>query len=272
MFQRKYTKRFSIKFMTLALVAAAAILSLAKPGPGCLASELPPAEEVIESYIEATGGREAYARIDNIMTTGKFEMPDQGMVMNITSYNARPNLMYAVIESPQLGKIERGVSREGVAWENSMMTGPSIKEGKEKRQMLNDALIDRMIRWKDIYSKAENKGIEEVDGKECYKVVFTTKSGNAETSYFDRESGLLVKTEKIVHSQMGDMPSVAAIGDYRETDGILTSFVTEVTLMGQTRKITLEKIETNIELPDTLFDLPEEIASLLEKKKEAETE
>jgi len=263
---------FSSKLIVIAVVMAAAILPLTLSAPVCLAAELPSAEEVIEKYIEATGGREAYAKIDNIMTTGKFEMPSQGIVMNITSYNARPNMMYAVIESPQLGKMERGISREGVAWENSMMTGPSIKEGKEKQQMLEDAMIDKMVKWKEVYSKAENMGIEDVDGKECYRVVFTTKNGSTETSYFEKESGLLVKTERTIHSQMGEIQSAASIKDYRETDGILTSYLTEVTLMGQTRKITMEKIETNIELPDTLFELPEEIKAMLEKKMEAETE
>ena len=269
---RKSRKVFSGKLMVFAAVVAAAIMPLTLAVPVCLAADLPSAEEVIEDYIEATGGREAYAKIENIMTTGKFEMPSQGIVMNITSYSARPNLMYAVIESPQLGKMERGISREGVAWENSMMTGPSIKEGKEKQQMLDDALIDKMVRWKEVYSKAENMGIENVDGKECYKVVFTTKNGSTETLYFEKESGLLVKTERTIHSQMGEIQSAVSIKDYRETDGILTSYLTEVSLMGQTRKITIEKIETNIELPDTLFDLPEEIQSLMEKKKAAETE
>jgi len=262
------TENFRLKTVVMALF----ILPLLMQPLACLAEDLPPAGEICDRFIEVTGGKEAYASIDNVKSVGKFEMTGQGIVMTVTSYTARPNLMYTLIESPQLGKMERGVSRNGIAWENNMMTGPSIKEGAEKEQMLTDAVFNRMANWRDVYASAENAGIAEVDGKKCYRIIFTTPGGETETSFFDRDSGLLVKVEKTIQSQMGEISSVAHIKDYRKTGSTLTSFETVVEVMGQKRKVTLDKVETNIELPEGIFELPDEIAALLEKKKPAETE
>jgi hypothetical protein len=247
-----------------ALIIAAYLLQAAPS----LAEDLPEAEKIIDKYIEATGGRKAYSKIDNIKTVGTFEMPAQGMSMSITTYNARPNLMYTVIESDQVGKIERGVSKNGVTWENSVMTGPSIKEGAERKQMLEDATFNKMANWKDIYTRAETLGTADVNGKAAYKVALTTEGGDSETYYFEKDSGLLVKAERTMHSQMGDIPSSVMIGDYRDAGGVLHSFETVITVMGQKRKITYEKVETNIELPEGIFDLPAEIAALQDKKSE----
>lgn len=236
------------------------------------AEEAPPAEKILDRYIEVTGGSEAYARLENIKSVGKFGIPAQGIVFSITSYSARPDYMYVVLESPQLGRIERGVSRDGVAWQNNIMMGASIKEGKEKEQTLNDAIFNKMARWRKVYSKVENAGITDVNGKECYEIVLTYNSGMTERLFFDKESGLIVKSSRTNYSEMGEIESESYISDYRDVNGVLFPFKTVVDVMGQKREITIDKVEINIEMAETRFATPDAIKSLMKKKEETEAE
>ncbi len=232
------------------------------------AGDLPSGAEICDHYVEVTGGREAYAETNNSVSKGKFAMPAQGIVMDITTYTARPDLFYTIIESPAIGKIERGVV-DGVAWENSMMTGPSVKEGKERDQMINNAVFNKMANWRKVYKSAECTADTTLGGKECYKVILTPVKGQALTSYFEKDSGLLVMTSTIVHSQMGEIPAEVHLSDYRQVGDLKVSFKSTVKVMGQNREITLESVEYDVDIPEGTFELPEAIKSIV-KQKESE--
>jgi len=254
----------AIRFMPCLIIFA---LFLAVPAPKAQAAEeLPSGAEICDRYVKVTGGEEAYAKTGNSVTRGKFVMLAQGITMDITTYSARPDKVYTVIESPTIGKIERGVTG-GVAWENSMMTGPSVKEGKEKDQMLNDAVFNKMANWREVYQSAECTADTTIEGKECYEVVLTPSKGQPQTSYFEKESGLLVMVKTIVNSQMGEIPAEVHIGDYRQVGDLKVSFKSNIKVMGQNREITLESVEYDVDIPEGTFELPAEIKAIVEQKK-----
>lgn len=234
-----------------------------------MGADLPPAAEIIDRYVEATGGREAYGKIQNRVTTATIDIPMQGMTMEMTVYSARPDRFYSIMESAALGTIERGFDGE-VAWENSPMSGPQVKEGTERGDIKRDAVFDKYIKWRELYKEAVCVGIDTLDGGPAFKVVMTPMEGNEQVIYFDKESGLIVRVESVVETPMGTVPFVTTLNDYRDVGGVLLAHKLMVTIMGQERLITTEKVEYNVELPAGRFDLPAEIRELMEKRKEKE--
>jgi outer membrane lipoprotein-sorting protein len=228
--------------------------------------DLPKAETVLAKYIEATGGKAAYDKVNNRVVKGTIEPVGSGITLTMTVYAAKPNKTYAIIESDVTGKIERGTTGDA-AWENSLMNGPVIKSGQEKADMLRDARLDRMAYWQDVYKQAECTGIEDVDGKPCYKVVLTPKEGKPQTYFFDKDAGLLVKMESTVENPMGTIPVEAYIGDYKKVDGLLMPHKVRQSAAGQEMVITTESIEQNLDLPADRFDPPAEVKELLDKQK-----
>ena len=245
-----------------ALVLAGAIGSAFAQAPA--AGALPTGDAVIAKYVEATGGVAAYDAIKNRVVHARMEILGANVVLGMTVYSARPNSTYTLVESEVTGRIESGVS-EGVVWENSAMRGAVVKTGAERDDALRDAIFDRMAHWKDHLKSAECTGTADVNGKPAYRVVATPKAGSAQTLHFDKESGLVVRTESTVNTAAGPVTVVAEPGDFRKVDGILMAFSSRMDVMGQQRVVTVEKVEQNVELPADRFTPPAEIKALIKK-------
>jgi hypothetical protein len=226
---------------------------------------LPPAGKILDAYVEATGGRNAYDRIDNRVTRGTMELVGQGVSMDLTAYAAKPTKLYMVVESDATGKIEKGTDGE-VVWESSAMMGPQIKDGQEKTDFLREAVLDKYVHWRDLYDDAECVGVETIEGSPAYKVILTPKDGRPQNLFFDRASKLLIKVELTVENPMGVLPVETFLDGYRKVDGILLPHTVKVVVMGQERLMTIESIEQNVDLPEDRFGLPDEIRALLDEE------
>jgi len=244
-----------------ALACCAVALPAAAQAP---ASPLPTGEAVLARHVEVTGGEAAFTALTSRVTRARMEITGAAVVISLTAYAAAPGNMYTVAESEATGRLESGVS-DGVAWENSALRGPSVKDGAERDDALKAAVFDRLAHWKEHLKSAERTGTADVNGKPAYRVTAVPKLGTPETLFFDVESGLLVRVETTVTTAGGPVPVVAEPGDYRKVDGIMMPFTSRMKVMGQERVLTIEKVEHNVELPADRFALPAEIRSLVKK-------
>jgi hypothetical protein len=226
--------------------------------------EMPTAQQVLDAYVEAIGGLTALEKIQNRVTRAVLQIPAAGIQLSVTSYQARPNLAYSVIDSAVTGKIENGTDGS-VAWQISTTAGAQVFAGKEKATQLHLNIFDRLVYWRKTFKEVENKGLEDLAGRPCYKIFATTAELSPQTFYFDKESRLLVKFAMTTESQAGTIPVETAISDYRAVDGIMLPHRTVVKTIGPERVMTVEKIEQNIDLPADRFALPAEIKALVKK-------
>jgi hypothetical protein len=227
------------------------------------ASAPPDAADVMDRYVEATGGKKAHDAVQTSVTRMTLTLPAQDISFALTAYGARPNKVYTVLESDVMGKIESGADGE-IAWDLSTMMGPRLKEGQEKEDALRDATFGAMGRWREVYAKVELAGEDTVGGRTCDKVLMTPKTGKPRTAYFERETGLLRRVDITVESPAGVVTAQTLLGDYREVGQLLVPYRTEVIALGQTRLMTVESIEHNVDLPPDRFDPPAEVKELLE--------
>jgi hypothetical protein len=227
---------------------------------------LPKAERVLDGYTKATGGKAAYDKLENRVTHATFELVNQGIQASLTIYNAKPNRVYTLLESDALGKIEKGTDGD-IVWEVATMTGPSIKEGAERADVLREAFQDKYVYWREVFGSAETVGTDEVGGRPCFVVRVSPREGHPQMMCFDRESGLLVKIETTLETAMGKVPVTAFPGDYRKIDGVLLPHDLRIVVMGQERRIKTTAIEHNVQLAADRFDPPAEIAALLENER-----
>jgi len=224
------------------------------------AQDSPKAEDVIGKYIEAVGkytkdGKPA--KLTSRVTKGTLVLPDFMIEAPLESFLVPPNT-YTNIQIEGFGDVERGV-KDGVAWEINPMTGPRILEGAEKAGAIRDATgFTEFENWKKFFTKAETKGEGTVGDAACHKVVMTPKEGPEMTCYFDKKSGLLLKTAM----EVGGYDIETTLSDYKETDGIKLphKMVTEGGEIGM--ETILESVEYNVDVPKDKFDLPDEIKDL----------
>jgi hypothetical protein len=240
---------------------ALALLVTASP---FFADDLPKADTILDRFVEVVGGRAAFEKHHTEVMHGTMEVVGRGVKGTLTVYQAEPDQVRAIIDLEGIGKIDSGTTGD-VAWENSAMQGPRIKKGVEKSDAFRDATFNAAIKWHDLYSKAETTGVETVLDHECYKVVLTPAQGNPTTHFYDKKSGLLIKTATTRATQMGDISAEVFADDYRKEGDIITAHKLTNKFAGQEFQITVQSVEYNIEIAKDRFDMPDDIKALAKK-------
>ncbi len=225
---------------------------------------LPKAETILDRYVEVTGGKAAYEKRKNEIATGTIELTAQGLKGNVTRYSAEPGEAYSTVEIEGVGRIEDGL-HNGVAWDKNPMLGPSLKSGTAKAQAVRESTFNSPLHWRDLNSKVETVGTETIDGELCYKVILTPTEAPAETMYFQKKSGLAVKTVAKIVSPMGEAPVEMVATDYKTMGGILAPTKITQKVAGQEIVITIQDAKSNQTIPADRFEPPAEIKALLSK-------
>src|SRR6266853_5432252 len=159
----------------------------------CADEALPKADTILDRLVEVTGGKAAYEKHRTEVMHGTFELPAQGIKGTMTVFHAAPDKVRSIIDLEGIGKLESG-SDGVVAWDNSALQGPRVKDGAEKADSFRDATFNSALYWRKLYVKAETTGVETVDTHECYKVVLTPQEGKPVTEFYDKKSGLSIQT------------------------------------------------------------------------------
>jgi hypothetical protein len=230
------------------------------------AAELPTAEAVFKKAIDATGGAAAYEKVKTMSSRGTVEIVGQGIKGTLVSVEAKPDKTDTVMDLAGIGKIHMGTGN-GQAWQTSAFQGPRVLEGEERDFMLRESAIDALARWHETYGEVKVDGEETLDGKECWRLVAKApKASKPETLWFEKESGLLVKSATTMVSPMGEMPMESRYSDYRDEGGLKVAHTLRQSAGPQVILTTLEEITINPELAATQFDVPAEVQALLNKK------
>lgn len=238
---------------------------IAAAAPACFAADpLPSAASVLDRYIQVTGGKQAYDKRKTEIFHGTLDYAGLGIKGAITRYAAEPDKYYASMDIEGLGKLEMGVNG-GIAWENSALLGPRLKNGAERAEAIREGSLSATVNWRKLYPKVENAGVEIIDGEECYKVIMTPDEGQPMIGYYQKKSGLQVKLTTVSTTQMGDIPVEMTASDYKNFGGILEPAKVIQKAGPQEFTITLERVEVNPAIPPETFALPAEVRQLVDK-------
>ncbi len=242
-------------------VAAVAIIVLAQPAR---AQTLPKGEEILDKNFEASGGKAAHEKIKSRVTKGTIEVASNNIKGDVVIYSALPGKFRFETELAGIGKIVEG-SDGKIAWSLSPITGPRLKDGTEKESALRRADLEGEANWRKHIKKVECTGEDTVEEKPCYKVEVTTDDGQVKTQFYDKSSYLLIKSAGKEKTINGDLDVEAILSDYRKVDGLMLPFKTRQKVISNEVVITLDKIEHNVDIPESTFQTPDEIKKLVEK-------
>jgi len=245
-------------------LAACAVMVLAAAGARLRAAEdLPKAETILDKSVEVTGGKAAFAKMHNTVITGSMELAAMGIKGTMVITEAEPDKSLAEIEIAGVGSIKQGYDGK-TAWEINPMQGARIKDGDEMAAARLQAHFHKEA-WHDDYKKVETVGSETVDGKDCYKLVLTPPEGNPITEYYDKKTGLLVKSALTLNTAMGEIATETLVSDYRKEGDLVVPHKIQQNAAGQEISITFDTIKYNVDLAKDKFDLPDEIKALVKK-------
>ena len=208
------------------------------------------ADEIIEKYITAIGGKEKWKQVKSMKVNGFIEV--QGIKINFTQ-QAIHNVGVRVDAEFQGQKII-DITTPTKGWSQNPFGGRSslqpISEEELKQKLDELDIQDEFIDYASKGSTVEFLRKDEEDGNEFYKVKMTTKNNNESVYFFDVNTSLIYKEEKTVKQQGQEMKMVTKVFDYKTIPfGIKIPHKSEQ--MGQI--LVTDKIEINTTIDENIF-------------------
>lgn len=239
--------------------------------------KLPSAAVLLDTHVDATGGKEARLKVKSRRMTGKIAIDIAGHKLDakVERRSQAPGSSHLLVDGSFLHQVR--VCNGKDAWEWSVSHGHDsgehrhdsgetrLFEGGEKTRAIEQARFYAAVHWRDVYKEVRTVGMEDVEGQPAYEVKLTSKSGDKSTRFYDKKTGRLVKTLKTVDSpHMGKLEMEIYHEDYREIDGIWLPMKVREVLNSEdfgkgTQIWTYTKIEHDVKLPSSLFEMPDEL-------------
>ena len=219
--------------------------------------DLPSAESVLDKYVEVTGGKAAYEKINSTSIKATMTIAAQGISGTVESLAKAPNKIYVAQNFAAIGKAEQAYDGQ-TAWSKDPLSGSRTLSGPELAQFQTEAIFNSPLKWRELYSKTEMLGVKSVDKKPAYAIQLTNKATKkTRTEYYDTKTGLQVKSESVQESPQGVFPVETYYMDYRAVDGVKVPFKVRAVIAGQTELLsTTTEYKNNVPIDDARFTKP----------------
>jgi hypothetical protein len=230
----------------------------------------PTVDEILDRYVAALGGRSALERITSRVTRGTFENETRGTTGASVVHAMAPDKRVLTGTGRLANGREFATSRGfngAVAWSmNVTETGLRELQGAELEAEKREALFLPELRLREIYRELASRGTASVGDRKAHVVVGTTTAGEAETLYFDVESGLLVRRDSRLtlprqSSSVGpgviQVPRETNYDDDRAVDGVKVPFVVRTSTEQIRTVVRLQEVRHNAPIDPRVFERPQ---------------
>jgi outer membrane lipoprotein-sorting protein len=215
-------------------------------------------DEVIAKNIQMRGGLEKLKSVRTLRMTVKFS--DGPFRAEFRQENKRPGKVREELIVQGMAQIQAYDGKTG--WQISPFNGrkdPDLMSQDDMKSLIVDGDIDGpLVDYKEKGHKAELVGHDSMEGTDCFKIKLSMKNGDVRYYYLDTDSFLELKEEIQTTIRGALQESELYFGDYEQVNGIYYPFAVEQAQKGSSSRaqFSVEKIEQNVDLDDTLFAMP----------------
>lgn len=220
-------------------------------------AKLPSAKKILDKYVKAIGGRKANQKFKTRVTKASFEFAPMGIKGTSESYIVSPNKGYTKMNMQGIGEIVSATDGQ-TAWTMNPLQGNRDITGEELTQLKLVNNLAREANLDKLYANWTVKGAEKIGEKDVYVLVGTPAGLAPETFYFDKQTGLLVKTEGTLVSPEGKTPAQTFYEDYRAVDGVKIAHKTRTILPQAEIITTITEIKHNEPIEEAKFARPKQ--------------
>ncbi|MNX62942.1 Peptidase M16 inactive domain protein [compost metagenome] len=223
--------------------------SIEAPVTKAVASDITP-EAVVAKYVDAIGGKAVVEKLTSLYSEASAEM--QGQAIKITQKIVSPDKYYMSVMVPGMGEVQKmtvsgNTGKISGMGQSQDMPADMLSAYKEQADLQADLHPEKY----GITMKL--KGVEKVDGKDCYVVEKTNKEGNVSVSYYDQATNLLIKEVKTDKEGNGQ---TVILGDYKAVtngNGYKAPHSIKIQSPQGPQELTVQKMEANKKISDSDF-------------------
>jgi hypothetical protein len=230
---------------------------------------LPNAEEIVERHIFESGGPEFYEMLRTQKISGKLTFVSRNLAGRMETWAAGGGKYYQSTDIPGMGKQEEG-SDGLVSWDRSPVIGPRVKPHQSTTSLGVTLDAAGMIEWRVLIDQVRTEAEERIDDRDCYRVRLVPRDGSQDmVRWYDRNSGLLYRTSLSIRTDMGVLPIVMTFEEYKNVAEVKWPSRIHVTASGQDTIFEADEVRLNEPVDEKVFEVPQEIRDLEQKKVEA---
>jgi outer membrane lipoprotein-sorting protein len=233
--------------LVLAIMCCAAVLSAQT------------AEELVAKNLEAKGGIEKIKAIKSFKYTAKFQ---QGSFTAKFAEEAKaPDSLREMFTIQGMTQIQAFDGTTG--WQISPFEGrrdPEMLGEDDLRDISEDAdFYGPLVDYKEKGNTVEYLGHDTVDGDDVYRLKITLKNGDIIYMYLDPDTFIEIRTERQQFIRGAVRETQTDLGSYKQVAGVYFPFSIASgpkSRPDQKATVTIDKMEANIEIPDSAFKMP----------------
>jgi hypothetical protein len=217
-------------------------------------TQTPTALEIVERFIQAVGGRDAWLKTKTQYAAGTLEVMGSDNKITVEIYAKAPNLGLTIMKMGNKIITRFGFDGEK-GWiqtqDGKIEDDPPEKQAGQKR----DSDLYKYLHFKEHFPDSKVIGIKEVEGAKAY-LIEATPAGEKfpEWLYFDVRTGFLLLRDTGHEDGEGKRTvDLVYSYDYGEVDGIKLPFRLRI-LQGDTTILAkLTNVKNNLPMDDAIF-------------------
>ncbi len=218
-------------------------------------SGTPPADQILDKYIQALGGADRLSKLTSYTAKGTSTLFGEVRADAVEISAKAPNQLATLVHQRE-GDLARTFDGRD-AWVmlpltvvgEYPLTGSAREGGKLDAEMAFPGNIKTFFNnWKVSYPTT-------LDGKDVY-VVQGTANGIIATFYFDKQTGLLSRLVHYANSAVGRVPTQIDYSDYRPVAGVQMPFKYTYGWVSGREEYTLTDVQPNVPVDAAKFARP----------------
>lgn len=222
-----------------------------------LRAQTPDVQTIVDGYLEAIGGAEAWLKLDAVEAKGTAAMQGMEFPFTITTAKGDKARTDVNIQGQTMTQAYDGE----VAWQVFPMMGitePTPMSEDETSEMKEQTFLSEFINYEERGFTVEAVEGKELEGTPTYGLRVTNEEGIDHTYYFDTEYLIPVMMSTVVKT--GPQKGIVVetyMSDYQEVEGLLMPMFLEVKIgAASARKLTIKEATLNPEVSDEMFSMP----------------
>jgi hypothetical protein len=211
------------------------------------------AEQVIEDYLNAIGGRGKIVTITDMETKSTMQM--RGPSFNLTTYQKGGNKI--LVEMSMNGQVMNKQLFDGQSGAQSAMGQVENLDEASIADMKEQAKICKEADYKTNGYKLNLKKMEEVNGVMAFVIEVTRPDGEKITEYYDTKTSLKLREVSMDQGPDGN-PAIQTVdmSDYKEVNGVKMPHVLTISgVFPVPFKVNVSEIKVNGGIKDDVFKL-----------------
>jgi zinc protease len=228
-----------------------------KPAPATGASASLPtltADQILENYIKAIGGREAWKKLTTRISTGTIDVPAMNLSGLVMVKEKAPNRSVFTVNFN--GAVFQQGFDGATGWSSDPQNGLREQTGDELAETKRDSDFYHPLDLKQVYSKITVTGTDKIDDRDAYVVEASSGELGTDRIYFDAQNGLVLRIVGQHHTLEGPATFTEDFRDFREVDGIKLPYTVHQESPSSTFTIKFTEIRHNEAIDDAIFSKP----------------